>query len=137
MIFYCNLQYHIIKMPSNLNGTSKVWVIVMSHVIPCHNPCQLPTGAFISPIHLHNCMITANICGPQEPHLCPTPCYSLMIILAHQILSIPFHDIPESPEAQVLFMPPELSVLVARCPYVSFFSILRILTSYPLSLCLL
>ena len=116
----------------------------MSHVSSCHNPYQLPKDATISPILLHDHTITvcthvttANICSLQELHLCPMPHYSLMIILTCHILSIPFHSSPESPKAWVLFMLPNLPVLVAKHPYVShcsilsFFSILGIPFSSP------
>ena len=121
-------------------------ISVMSHVIPCHNPYQLLRGGFVSLIHLHNCTITActctitmNICSLQEPCLCLTPHYSLTIILTCHVLGIPFHHISESPKAQVLFMLPDLTMLIAKHPYVSccsilsFFSILRIPLSYLLS----
>ena len=46
-----------------------------------------------------------------------------MLVLTHHILGTRIHDIPENPEAQVLFPPPELPTLVAKFPYVSHTSV--------------
>ena len=62
----------------------------------------LPQITTISLILHFDCTITAcahtttaNIHSLQKPHLCPMPCYSLVIIIAHHILGISFCYIPK------------------------------------------